>query len=109
VTLACTTSALKGLKAFFLSNIRNIHICRYKNWADECAGLFDGLDILCVEIIHTKDDKEYIIEVRCLPLKKKQVSRNSCLIVVEGRTRDQISLYQPIVSILLPLKLAYVR
>eukprot|EP00111_Clytia_hemisphaerica_P004942 TCONS_00014199-protein len=40
---------------------------RYKNWADECAGLFDGLDILSVEVIHTKDDKEYIIEVNNIP------------------------------------------
>ena len=36
---------------------------RYKLWADECAKMFGGLDILCVEVIQTADGKEYIIEV----------------------------------------------
>jgi len=36
---------------------------RYKQWADECSKLFDGIDILCVEAIHTKSNTEKIIEV----------------------------------------------
>ena len=39
-------------------------IDRYKLWADECSKLFQGVDILCVEAIHTKKDTERIIEVR---------------------------------------------
>jgi hypothetical protein len=41
----------------------NVFIFRYKLWADECAKMFGGLDILCVEAIQTGDGKEYVIEV----------------------------------------------
>ncbi|XP_002170074.3 synapsin-2 isoform X1 [Hydra vulgaris] len=40
---------------------------RYKKWADECSTLFGGLDIICVEAIHTVDDKEFIVEVNDIP------------------------------------------
>jgi glutathione synthase/RimK-type ligase-like ATP-grasp enzyme len=36
---------------------------KYKLWADECSKMFDGLDILAVDAIHTKDGKEYILEM----------------------------------------------
>ncbi|KAH3759174.1 synapsin II [Pelomyxa schiedti] len=37
---------------------------RYKLWADECSKLFGGLDILGLDLLHSKtDDKEYILEL----------------------------------------------
>jgi len=35
----------------------------YKFWADECAKCFGGMDILAVDAIHSKDGKNYIIEL----------------------------------------------
>ncbi|XP_018336341.1 synapsin [Agrilus planipennis] len=36
---------------------------RYKNWIDEVSDLFGGLDICALEVVVSKEGKEYIIEV----------------------------------------------
>lgn len=36
---------------------------QYKFWVDEASLIFGGLDILAVDVIHTTDNKEYILEV----------------------------------------------
>lgn len=36
---------------------------RYRTWVDEVADLFGGLDICALEVVVSKDGKEFIIEV----------------------------------------------
>jgi len=36
---------------------------QYRQWADEAAAMFGGLDILSVDAIHTSSGQEYILEV----------------------------------------------
>jgi len=35
----------------------------FKFWAEECGKLFGGMEILTVDAIHTKDGKDYILEI----------------------------------------------
>jgi len=36
---------------------------KYQMWIDECAKMFGGMDILTVDAIHTKEGKDYILEI----------------------------------------------
>ncbi|CAF3565202.1 unnamed protein product [Rotaria sordida] len=50
---------------------------RYRLWVDEVSQLFGGLDICAIEIVQSKDGKEYIVQV------------NDCCMQLLGESQDE--------------------
>ncbi|UJR35366.1 hypothetical protein I4U23_028123 [Adineta vaga] len=50
---------------------------KYRLWIDEISQLFGGLDICAVEIVQSKDGKEYIVQI------------NDCCMQLLGETQDE--------------------
>lgn len=50
---------------------------RYRLWIDEVSQLFGGLDICAIEIVQSKDGKEYIVQI------------NDCCLQLLGETQDE--------------------